>query len=442
MIKRIWRPSPRLSLLVLATLFVSWVFRSKLEHLLAPDESDYTDSSDLSAQYPRPDADLTPVWKVKLEPGYGGAAIDGQDVFVLDRKPGTRDTLRVFDLDTGAERWTFGYAAPGRLEFTGSRTTPAVTKDLVYVSGSFGQVHCIDRGTHALRWRRELGGDCGGVQPDFGWAASPLIVGDLVILPALGPEVGLIAFDRFSGETRWQTDGLGHSHSTPVVLDLLGETQVVFLSSEVQGLGAEGPAPTTISAFNPVTGAKLWRFTTPLTSVPIPPPVQVDGERFFLTGGYGGGSSLIHLRREDGKIDFEVVFHVSKGSQLHPPVVHDGHIYLVANENSNDSRRKRHRGGLTCFDMQGDELWSTGADPYFGRGHVISLGDHLLIQDGLSGMLRLCLASPEGYSQVATANVFESPPKANKRMWATMAYSGGTFVVRGQDELRCVRLGG
>ena len=442
MSNRLRRLLPFLALLFACLLFVGWVFRSPLERLLAPAESDYTPSSKLTPQYPRPKADLTPTWRVELEPGYGGAAIQGEDVFVLDRKAGVEDTLRVFDLETGAAEWTFTYPAPGRLEFAGSRTTPVVVEDLVYLCGSFGQVHCIDRRTHAPVWSLDLERDCAGKRPSFGWAASPLVRGDLVILPALGPTVGLIALDRFSGELVWKTTALGHSHSAPVVLELLGEPQVVFLSSQIEGHGPEGPVPMTVSSFDPTTGAELWRTETELTSVPVPPAVRVDDEHFFLTGGYGGGSTMMRIRRREPGYFLEEVFHIEKGAQLHPPVVHEDHIYLLANENWNESRRRRHWGGLICLNLEGEELWSTGDDPYLGRGHLMLLGDYLLVQDGQSGMLRLCLASPQGYEPLATANVFESPPKARRRMWATMAHSGGTFVVRGQTELRCVHLGG
>ena len=122
-------------------------------------------------------------------------------------------------------------------------------------------------------------------------------------------------------------------------------------------------------------------------------------------------------------------------------MVHDGHIYLLANENSNETPRRRHRGGLVCLDLTGEELWSTGNDPYFGLGHMLLLGDYLLIQDGQSGILRICHATPQGYLPVATANIFESEPKARKRMWARMARSNTTLIVRGETELLCVRLG-
>lgn len=427
--------------LIFVVLATGWLFRSKVLRLLAPIESDFTRGSRLSPEYPRPGANLTPVWRVEVEPGYGGAAIAGGDVFVLDREAGVADTLRVLDVETGAETWTFSYPAPGRLEFQGSRTTPVVVDDLVYISGSFGQVHCIDRRTHEPIWSIDLEDDCGGERPDFGFAASPLVHGTLVILPALGPDVGLIAFDRFTGAAVWRTAPLGYSYSEPVVLHLLGQSQVVFLTSDVKGLGSDEPVPNTVTAFDPARGTELWRVRTLGTSVTIPSPVQVDDEHFFLTGGYGGGSTLMRIRRYDDAYAFEEVFHVAKGSQLHPPVIHKDHIYLVANENSNESVRRRHRGGLTCFDLTGRELWSTGADPYLGRGHMLVLGDYLLIQDGQTGILRLCHASPRGFSLVATANVFNSPARARDRMWAKMSREDSTLIVRGRTELLCVRLG-
>jgi outer membrane protein assembly factor BamB len=317
-----------------------------------------------------------------------------------------------------------------------------VAGDHVYLLGSFGQVHCLDRRTREVVWRRDLEADCGGALPDFGWAATPLVRADLVILPALGTHVGLIAFDRLSGETVWQTPGLGVSHSTPVVLSLLGQDHLLFLSTETVGQGADRRAPMAVHAFDPRTGAALWSVAIQLTSVPVPPPVRVDEERFFVTGGYGGGSTMMRIRRKGADFALEECFHVAKGAQLHPPVVHDGHVYLLANENSNESRRRRHLGGLTCFDFAGRELWSTGDDPYMGRGHVMGLGDYLLVQDGQSGILRLCLATPLGYTPLATANVFAAPPKSRHRTWAPMARAGGTLVVRGRTELRCVELGG
>jgi outer membrane protein assembly factor BamB len=434
------RRHPVRILILLVLCGLAFVFRKRLETHFAAPEADYTPEAVLAPEYPRPGANLNAVWSVPVERGHGGAALDGEDVFLLDREVGVRDTLRVFDLETGTERWSFSYDSPGRLEFAGSRTKPTVVDDLVYLCGGFGKVHCVDRKTHSARWGVDLTEDCGGRQPDFGWAASPLVHADLVILPALGEDAGLVALDRFSGATRWTTPGVGFSHSTPVVLDLLDEQHLVFLSTAEQGRGADGRVPMSLTSFDLNTGDLRWTKTIKLTSVPIPPAVRVDRERFVVTGGYGGGTSVLRIRKEGSGYAIEEEFHVEKGSQLHAPIVHDEHIYLLANENLNESRRRRGNGGLICLDLEGNELWATGDDPNFGRGSMMLLGEHLLIQDGMSGMLRMCLASPLGYKQVATANVFESPPKARRRMWAPMVRSGGEFVVRGEDSLRCVHL--
>ena len=99
-------------------------------------------------------------------------------------------------------------------------------------------------------------------------------------------------------------------------------------------------------------------------------------------------------------------FHIERGAQTHTPILHGEHVYLLVNENWNYAGRKA-EGGLMCLDLNGEEKWRTKDDPYFGRGSPILAGDHLLIQDGFNGVLRVIRASPDGYQQIAEANVFD-----------------------------------
>ncbi len=107
-----------LAALTLGTLFLLFVFRSPLETYFAAPEADYTPDAELAPSYPRPGADLTAVWTVPLERGYGAASIDGDEVFVLDREVGVQDTLRVLDLASGELLWSYSYESPGRPCFT------------------------------------------------------------------------------------------------------------------------------------------------------------------------------------------------------------------------------------------------------------------------------------------------------------------------------------
>ena len=55
------------------------------------------------------------LWTVPLAVGFGGPAVSGGNVYLLDRDEKVGDTLRVLDLASGKELWTFAYDAPGQL---------------------------------------------------------------------------------------------------------------------------------------------------------------------------------------------------------------------------------------------------------------------------------------------------------------------------------------
>jgi outer membrane protein assembly factor BamB len=379
-------------------------------------------------------------WRASIGPGYGGVSVRDGEVYLLDREVGEKNVLRVFDLESGKEEWTFEYEAKGRLSFPGSRSVPTVEEDHVYISGGFGLVHCLDRETHELVWSTDVEELYDGRMPTFGWSASPLVVDGLVILAPLGEFVGLLALDRFTGEEAWITDGLGYSHSAPTLVELHGEPQILFLSNTQRATGQDQSAPMTVWSFDPEHGDLNWKHTTNLTRLPIPGPIQIDDERLFLTGGYRGGSTMLRVTHEEGKFSFEELFHIDRGAQIHQPLRHGEHLYLLVNENWNDGRARRKEGGLLCLSLDGEEVWRTGDAPFFGRGNAILVGDHLLVQDGFNGVLRAVEATPEGYRQVAEANVFGIEDSRDRQMWAPMALAGGRLLLRSDEELLCLRL--
>lgn len=381
------------------------------------------------------------LWEVDtIGRGYGGPSVRDGQVFLLDREVGERDVLRAFDFDTGEELWRQPYDAPGRLNFPGSRTVPTISDGLVYTCGGLGHVTCFDRQSGEIVWTVDLTEQYGGRMPSFGWSASPLLVGDKVIAAPLGEEVGLVALDRETGEEVWVTPGIGHSHSTPALLELLGDPQVLFLSNDDQASGTDAASPMTISSFDPEFGTLNWQKEIELTRLPIPGPVQVDEDRFFVTGGYRGGSTMLQISRGEGSYEVEELFHIERGAQIHVPLLHGEHIYVIVNENWNNSRARRGEGGLLCLDHGGNEVWRTGADPFFGRGNSLLVGDHILIQDGFDGTLRVARATPEGYRQVAEANLFGIDDRSDHELWAPMAYANGRLLIRSHEKLLCVQL--
>ena len=403
---------------------------------LGPDRTGKIEHAEFDFDWPEGGPEV--LWRLEIGPGYGGPSVRDGEVYLLDREQGEADVLRVLDLESGEELWSSVHPAEGRLNFPGSRTVPTVTEKHVFTLGGFGEMICFDRSERDVAWQVHLGEIYGGVQPDYGWSSSPLIVGDLVVVAAHGEEVGLVAFDQATGEEAWITRPVGISHSSPVLLTLLGQPQVVFVSTRAPVPG--GPAPFTISSFDPDDGSLLWETETPLSRYPIPGPVQVDDQRFFVTGGYEGGSSLLRIAQGDDGYTFELLFHIERGAQVHNPILHDDHLYLIVNQNENDQRSRYGEGGLLCLGLDGEEKWRTGAEPYLGRGNAVLAGDHLLIQDGQTGVLRVIRATPESYQLVAEADFFGVEDRRDHRMWAPMALAGRYLLMRSQEELLCVRL--
>ena len=380
------------------------------------------------------------LWRVELGEGFGGVAVDGDEVFLLDREVGEMDILRVLDAKTGADLWDQAYEAEGRLQYPGSRSVPTLVGDYVVTMGGHGDVACFNRKSRTLKWKLNVAEEFEGELPGYGWSNNPLVIGDMVVISVFGEDVGLVALDIATGEEIWATTPLGISHSTPVLFNLLGEEQILFLSAGEQTTPRGEVGQVTVSSFDPESGELNWDAVVKGSRYPIPCPMQIDGERFFITGGYRGGSSMLKLSKSGGEYKLEEQFHIELGSQMYAPILRDGHLYYLVNENANHQRNLRKTGGLLCIDLEGKEKWRTGDDPFLGRGNWIMGGPYLFLQDGFNGSLVVCKASPEGYEELANFNVFGVTDRKDHENWAPMALVDGKLFLRSKNELACLNL--
>jgi outer membrane protein assembly factor BamB len=379
------------------------------------------------------------LWMEPVQEGFGGPAIRDGQVFLLDRSRGEGEALRALDLATGEELWRCVYESEGRVSFPGARCVPTVSESMVFVTSSVGEISAVNRESHELAWQLHCR-DFGGEQPIFGWSHSPLLVEGAVIVSPLGQDVGLVALDAETGDELWVSEAIGYSHSSPVLLNLKGRDQVLFMSTPNPGSGRDVSAPCTMTAFDPVDGAILWQHALTLTGLTIPGPIKIDEERLFVTGGYRGGSVLLKFTEKEGKYTFEELFRIERGAQVHQPVLFEDHIYYIVNENWNDRRNRRTEGGLLCLGLDGKERWRTKDSPYMGRGNLFLAGDKLVIQDGYNGTLRIVPANPKGFEPIAEANIFGIEDDRDHQLWAPMAYSAGKLIMRSQSEMLCVEL--
>src|SRR5512136_2662090 len=139
---------------VLVTLSVTWVFAEDWPQYYGPRRDSTSAEKGILRTWPKDGPKV--LWTVPVDPGFGGPAISGGKVYLLDRDEKVGDKLRCFDLASGKELWNFAYDAPGSFMFPGSRTTPTVEGDRVYTCGPLGDLYCISTSTRKPLWQKNI----------------------------------------------------------------------------------------------------------------------------------------------------------------------------------------------------------------------------------------------------------------------------------------------
>ena len=135
-----------------------------------PRRDNTSDEKGLLRSWPQAGPEV--LWTVPVGAGFGGPAVSDGKVYLLDRDEKVGDKLRVLDLASGKELWSFAYEAPGGFMFAGSRTTPTVEGERVYTSGPLGDLYCISTKTQKPVWHKNIWKDFGGGELPDGPSSS------------------------------------------------------------------------------------------------------------------------------------------------------------------------------------------------------------------------------------------------------------------------------
>jgi outer membrane protein assembly factor BamB len=343
-------------------------------------------------------------WTAEAGTGFSSFAVSKGRVFTLGNA-GDTDTVTCLDADSGRTLWSHGYPAEvdANLFEGGPTSTPAVDGDRLYTLGRKGELFCFEAGTGKIAWSKNVQKETGAAIPSWGFSSSPLVHDDLVILNV--GESGL-ALDKASGRVAWKSGPREPGYSTPFPLKR-GDGCLVLLGSGKSYLAVDAR-----------TGREAWtvRWNTQY-GVNAADPV-VDGERAFISSGYGKGAALLSLGAEEPRIVWQ-----SKvmRNQMNPCVLLEGHLYGV---DGND----RERTELKCIEFaSGSEKW---AQAITGGGSVTAADGKLIILAG-DGELIVAPASPDGFKPTARARILDGkcwtvPVLANGRIYARTA--GGRTV--------------
>jgi outer membrane protein assembly factor BamB len=342
-------------------------------------------------------------------PGWSSFAV-GDGLLYTQEQRGDFEVVACYDAATGKPVWTHRDAA----RFwesnggAGPRGTPTLHKGRIYTFGATGIVNALDAGSGAVVWTRNAASDTGAKVPGWGFSSSPLAVDGLIIVAASGR---LAAYDPSTGAPRWFKAEGGVSYSSPHVLTIGGEQQVVFLNGDG------------VTSVAPVDGRVLWKHSWE-GFASLQPALTADGGVLITEGDMGGGMGVRRLAVAHGSAGWSAA-EVWTSTGLKPYfndfVVHNGHAYGFDG------------GILACIDLQnGKRTWKGGR---YGHGQLLLLADQdLLLVLSEEGELALVAAVPGQFTEIARF------PAMDGKTWNHPAMAGDILLVRNDREMVAFRL--
>ncbi len=351
------------------------------------------------------------LWRAPLGSGFSAVSVVGERAFTLY---GTSDGefAAAISVADGKPLWRsrLGDLLKNDSYGDGPRATPAVDSGRVYALSGNGALRCLDAADGHAVWGCDLLDKFGGKPPEYGFAASPVVMGDmLVVVVGARNSKSLAAFDKANGTVLWTAldDKIGYSTPREVAID--GVRQIIVLMGEA------------LVSVSPKDGKEYWRqeWKTELDAN-VATPV-ISGNRLFISTGYSTGCALFELSVPDGKPAAKKVWaNKEMKNYFSTSVLVDGYLYGFNNTK------------LTCLDFRtGKPKWKAGG---FNRGSLIAADGKLIIY-GDQGLLALAEISPDSYKELAKFKF------CDERTWTVPTLSGGRLFLRNEKELACLKLG-
>jgi outer membrane protein assembly factor BamB len=355
-----------------------------------PDRNFHSSATGLAEKWP--EAGPRRVWERDLGPGYSSIVVDGGRLFTMVQSL-DGEVVVALDAETGATLWEHRYLTPTSQP---PNATPTLAGGRVYTFGYSGMLSALEQDTGKLVWSHDLAQEYEVKRPEFGFASSPLVHGESLILPVGGAGHGVMAFALADGKLLWHQHDLEEIYASPLRIDVEGEAQVVVLAAgQLIGL-------------DPKTGAGLWR--EPLEGDQnIATPVWCSDKLLCVTAGSGGSFGL-RFSKADGKTQVQRVW--KSDVQIAQTTVVRAGDHLYGSTGQDPFYVTAIHAGT------GEIVWK---EPGFSVANLVAADGKILILDA-EGALGLATASPEAWkvSSRVTAlqpQSFTAPTVAGKTLY-------------------------
>ncbi len=373
-------------------------------------------------------------WRTEVGAGWSGFALVG-DYAVTQEQRGDQELVVCYRINTenpqGEIVWShadavrFDPIGAGALGGVGPRATPTIFNGNVYTVGATGIFNCLDARSGKKLWSHDTHAEGKIDNVMWGKASSPLIIEraegpNLVVVSVGSPAGSLVAYDAETGKPIWSAGQNRSSYATPVLTELLGEQLILSINEDL------------LTAHRVADGEIVWTHEWSGNSdsdATVSQPVPLPGDKLFLSKGYGIGSSLLQLsRNEDGKIVSEPLWNPAirkvMKTKMGNVVIRDGYVYGLDG------------GILQCIDLEeGRNQWKKRRVPAIGHGQIMLIGNRLLVLSE-SGELILIDPNPEEYQELAAMRIF--PPE--QVTWNNPAFSAPYILLRNSKQAVCLKM--
>jgi hypothetical protein len=344
------------------------------------------------------------LWRRSVGPGCSSFAIHGTLLFTQEQR-GEYEMVTCYNLNTGEPLWNHGDSARFWDSHAGAgpRSTPTLSNGRVYTMGGTGILNVLDERDGKLIWSRNAASDAKVKVLTWGFAGSPLVVGNRVIVSLSGKLAG---YNIGNGDPVWfGTDG-GNSYSSPHQVTIAGIQQVLLMSQA----GA--------ISIEPESGKPLWNYDWQMTDRILQPTVIGEGD--LLIVGETQAVRRIKVTLNQGTWSVKELWESDQiKANFNDFIIHKGFAYGFDGPS------------IACIDIKdGSRKWK--GSPY--RGFTILLADQdLILVLTEKGDLALVKATPDQFIELARI------PAIKGKTWNHPAMVGDVVVVRNAMEMAAFR---
>ncbi|HEV3004912.1 MAG TPA: PQQ-binding-like beta-propeller repeat protein [Pirellulales bacterium] len=262
-----------------------------------------------------------------------------------------------FDRKTGSQIWKQDVnqgGFPERINAKNTHATSTIASDGTRLYASFlhhDAVHVVALDLSGMPVWQQVAGKFTPNEYRNGYAASPLLYGDVVIVAGDfdGGDSFLVAFDRATGERAWKTPRPARiNYASPIVARIAGRDQLLISGCDI------------VAGYDPSDGEPRWK--VPATTMATAGTMIWEGDLVYASGGFPDAETACIRADGSGKVVWRNKQKCYDPSML----VYDGHVYAI-----NDA------GIAFCWEAKsGKERWHhrlrgpISASPVLANGHI------------------------------------------------------------------------